>query len=372
MKKIVSILTLAIFVFGIQSCDQLEQQRESFLKLAGSSTESTDSAANSNVDLRNKNTNGVFADFHTSKGDIIVKLTYKQTPLTVANFVSLAEGTQENTAKPMGTPFYDGLLFHRVINNFMIQGGDPLGTGEGNPGYQFPDEFVPSLKHDGPGVLSMANSGPNTNGSQFFITHKATPWLDGRHSVFGYVVEGQNIVDSIAQGDVIETVTIRRVGRDAKKFDAPKVFKEELKVIEDAKAEKLKEQEKAFKAIVDSLSVNAIDVETTDTGLVIIKTFAGNGAKPIAGKEVKVHYSGKLLNGKVFDSSYDNQKPIKFPIGVGRVIKGWDEGIMKLVEGDKATFVIPSYLAYGDRGAGGVIPPNADLIFDVELVEVVK
>lgn len=372
MKKIGLILTLAVFVFGMQSCDQLEQQRNSFLKLASSSTESTGSATKTNNDLRNKNTDGIFVDFHTTKGDIVVKLTYKETPLTVANFVALAEGSQENTAKPMGTPFFDGLKFHRVIANFMIQGGDPLGTGQGNPGYSFPDEIVASLKHDGPGVLSMANSGPNTNGSQFFITHKATPWLDGRHTVFGYVVEGQEVVDSIAQDDIMDKVTIRRVGRDAKKFDAPKVFKDQMQEISDAKAALLEEQKAKLKSIVDSLSANAVSTQTTESGLVIIKTFEGNGDKPVAGKEVKVHYRGKLLDGTVFDSSFERGEPIQFPVGVGRVIRGWDEGIMTLVGGDKATLVIPSYLAYGERGAGGVIPPNADLIFDVELVEVVK
>ena len=364
MKKIGLILTLAVFVFGMQSCDQLEQQRNSFLNLSGSSE--------SSADLRDKNSDGIFVDFHTTKGDIVVKLTYKQTPLTVANFVALAEGTQENNVKPIGTPFYDGLMFHRVIADFMIQGGDPLGTGQGNPGYSFPDEIVSSLKHDGPGVLSMANSGPSTNGSQFFITHKATPWLDGRHTIFGYVVEGQNVVDSIAQGDIMDKVTIRRVGRSAKKFDAPKVFKDQMQATIDAKQALLESQKEAFKSIVDSISANSLSTETTDSGLVIIKTFKGNGEKPVAGKEVKVHYRGKLFSGKVFDSSFESGKPIQFPIGVGRVIPGWDEGIMALSVGDKATLVIPSFLAYGERGAGGVIPPNADLIFDVELVEVVK
>lgn len=359
MKKIGLIVALAIFAFGMQSCDQ-EGKKDN--------TE-TDFSPEA---LRDIDSDGIFADFHTSKGDIVVKLTYKATPLTVANFVALAEGTQENTAKPIGTPFYDGLIFHRVIADFMIQGGDPLGTGQGNPGYSFPDEIVDSLGHVGPGVLSMANAGPGTNGSQFFITHKATPWLDGKHTVFGYVAEGQSIVDSIAQDDILEKVTIRRVGKSAKKFDAPKVFKEEMASLEEAKAEVLKKQQEALQGIVDSLSVNAVSVNTTDTGLVIIKTFEGNGNKPTAGKEVKVHYTGKLLSGKVFDSSIQRDEPLKFPVGVGRVIPGWDEGIMALVVGDKATLIIPSYLGYGERGAGGVIPPNADLIFDVELVEVVK
>ena len=146
--------------------------------------------------------NGLYAKFHTSKGSILVDLTFEKTPGTVGNFVALAEGNMENEVKPQGKPYYDGLKFHRVIADFMIQGGCPQGTGTGNPGYSFDDEFHPELKHDKPGVLSMANSGPATNGSQFFITHVATPWLDNKHTVFGFVVDGQEIVDAIAQDDV--------------------------------------------------------------------------------------------------------------------------------------------------------------------------
>ena len=146
---------------------------------------------------------GIYAKFETSKGDILVQLTYDKTPGTVGNFVSLAEGKQKNDHKGEGIPYYDGLKFHRVITDFMIQGGCPQGTGTGSPGYQFNDEFHSDLKHNKAGTLSMANSGPGTNGSQFFITHGATDWLDGKHTVFGYVVEGQDIVDSIAQGDTV-------------------------------------------------------------------------------------------------------------------------------------------------------------------------
>ncbi|MBS1582090.1 MAG: peptidylprolyl isomerase [Bacteroidetes bacterium] len=167
---------------------------------------------------------GLFATFKTTKGTIMCKLEYAKTPVTVANFVALAQGKQHNTAKPDGTPYYDGIVFHRVIADFMIQGGDPTGTGRGGPGYVFPDEFDPTLKHDRPGTLSMANAGPGTNGSQFFITHKDTPWLDGKHSVFGYVVSGQDVVNAIQQGDKIEKVTIEAKGKDAKAFDAVKVL----------------------------------------------------------------------------------------------------------------------------------------------------
>lgn len=169
---------------------------------------------------------GLYAELKTNKGTILLKLEYQATPLTVANFVGLAEGVIKNDAKPLGTPFYDGLIFHRVIPNFMIQGGDPLGSGMGGPGYKFKDEIVDTLKHSGPGILSMANAGKATNGSQFFITHVATPWLDGKHTVFGHVVTGQDVVNAIVNGDKIETVTIIRIGKDAKKFDAAKTFAE--------------------------------------------------------------------------------------------------------------------------------------------------
>ena len=168
--------------------------------------------------------NGIYAKFNTSKGSVLVKLTHDLTPGTVGNFVALAEGNLENKVKPQGTKYYDGLTFHRVIPDFMIQGGCPLGSGTGDPGYKFDDEFHPSLKHDKPGILSMANAGPATNGSQFFITHVATPHLDGMHSVFGHVIEGQEVVNTIAQGDKIESVKIIRSGDKAKAFDAPKVF----------------------------------------------------------------------------------------------------------------------------------------------------
>lgn len=171
---------------------------------------------------------GIYAEIQTNKGDILIQLEMYRVPLTVANFVGLAEGTIPNDAKKDGEPFYDGLTFHRVIADFMIQGGDPMGNGMGGPGYKFKDEFDSELKHDAPGILSMANSGPATNGSQFFITHKATPWLNGKHSVFGHVVEGMDVVNSIAQGDKIKHVVIIRKGKEAKKFDAATEF-EKLK-----------------------------------------------------------------------------------------------------------------------------------------------
>ncbi|WP_016991130.1 peptidylprolyl isomerase [Flavobacterium sp. ACAM 123] len=307
--------------------------------------------------------NGIYAKFNTVKGSVLVKLEHELTPGTVGNFVGLAEGDLENKVKPQGTKFYNGLKFHRVIPDFMVQGGCPQGTGTGDPGYKFDDEFHPSLKHDKPGILSMANSGPGTNGSQFYITHVPTSWLDGKHTVFGHVVEGQDVVDAIAQGDLLESVEIVRVGEEAEKWNAIEAFitfkgarnKRDIALKADAEA---------------AMEKLAAGFEKTESGLRYQFIQRGEGKQAVAGKTVSVHYEGSLESGKVFDSSYPRKKPIEFPLGQGNVIEGWDEGIALLRVGDKARFVIPSNLGYGSRGAGGAIPPNATLIFDVELMDV--
>lgn len=306
---------------------------------------------------------GIYAKFSTPKGEILIQLTYDKTPGTVGNFVALAEGSLENDSKPQGKPYYDGLKFHRVIPDFMIQGGDPSGTGAGGPGYQFDDEFHPDLCHDGPGILSMANAGPGTNGSQFFITHVETPWLDDKHTVFGKVVEGQDVVDAIAQGDTMDSVTIIRVGKEAEEWNAVEAFR----LFNGAKAEREAAAKKAQEELLTSISEG---FEKTASGLRYQIIQKGDGAKAEKGKEVSVHYKGMFPDGKEFDNSYKRGNPISFPVGMGNVIPGWDEGIQLLHVGDKARMVIPSDLAYGARGAGGVIPPNATLVFDVELMDV--
>ena len=306
---------------------------------------------------------GIYAVFTTPKGTIKVRLTHNKTPGTVGNFVALAEGTLENTHKPQGTPYYDGLCFHRVIPDFMIQGGCPQRTGTGGPGYQFDDEIHAELKHDRPGVLSMANAGPGTNGSQFFITHNETPWLDGKHTVFGFVEEGQEVVDAVAQNDEIKSVTIERVGEAAMSWNAVEAFR----AFEGSREERLREEREAQEKALDKL---AAGFEKTKSGLRYQFIQRGEGRTAEKGKTVSVHYKGQLVDGTVFDSSYKRNSPIDFALGVGQVIPGWDEGIQLLSVGDKARFVIPSDLAYGERGAGGVIPPNATLIFDVELVAI--
>ena len=304
---------------------------------------------------------GIYAKFKTQKGEILVRLTHDKTPGTVGNFVALAEGSMENSSKKAGEPYYDGLNFHRVIPDFMIQGGCPQGTGTGDPGYKFDDEFHPELTHSGPGVLSMANAGPGTNGSQFFITHVATPWLDNKHTVFGQVESGQEIVDSIAQGDAIEQIEIVRVGNEAEAWDAPAAFRE----FETSKEARLAAEREKEAAALEALTAG---FEKTASGLYYKILENGNGAAAAKGSTVAVHYEGSLTSGQVFDSSYQRNQPIEFQLGIGQVIPGWDEGIGLLKTGDKARFVIPSHLAYGSAGAGGVIPPNATLVFDVELV----
>jgi FKBP-type peptidyl-prolyl cis-trans isomerase len=269
----------------------------------------------------------------------------------------------ENSAKPQGQKYYDGLKFHRVIPDFMIQGGCPQGTGTGNPGYNFEDEFHADLRHDKPGILSMANAGPGTNGSQFFITHVPTPWLDNKHTVFGNVIEGQDVVDSIAQDDVIQSVEVIRVGESAEAFNAIEAFR----TFEGEREKRIAEARKKVEAELDKL---AAGFEKTDSGLRYQIIQKGDGPKAAKGKKISVHYKGQLSDGRVFDSSYQRKEPIDFTVGIGQVIKGWDEGLQLMRVGDKARLVIPSDLAYGSQGAGGVIPPNATLIFDVELMSV--
>jgi peptidyl-prolyl cis-trans isomerase A (cyclophilin A) len=371
---------------------------------------------------QNKKKDGLFAEVKTSKGTILIELAFTKTPITVANFVSLAEGTNtavsENLLKK---PFYDGLKFHRVIPNFMIQGGDPLGTGAGDPGYKFTDEFT-DLTHEGPGVLSMANSGPNTNGSQFYITHKETSWLDGKHTVFGKVIEGQDVVNSIAQDDVIEKVTIIRNGKLAKKFKADKIFKnyKENQATEDKKQATLNEvnikkaavakeaikkkqeeidaaKKKELETKLVSVSANkATQIEKlkltgtkTSTGVIYKILSKGTGIKPIDGTQVFIHYAGYLENGNLFDSSYEEVSKIygkfdqgradqkgyqPFPFQYGAktgLIPGFIEGLENMSFGDKAIVYIPSALGYGERGAGDVIPANANIIFEIEMLETI-
>ena len=308
---------------------------------------------------------GLYADIETSKGNIVLQLYFEQVPTTVSNFVALAEGNHPIVDEQhSGKPYYNGLKFHRVIENFMIQGGDPTGTGTGGPGYQFDDEFSSDLTHDGPGILSMANSGPGTNGSQFFITHVETPWLDGKHSIFGKVSSGLEIVDSVEQEDIIKNINIVRVGEDANNFDAPNIFENYLNNKSKIDDKKVEAEQEAIKDITKGM-------KETESGIKYKISKKGTGDNAKTNDLLSVHYSLQLIDGSEIDSSFTRGAPIEFTCGVGQVIKGWDEAMQLLNKGSKARLVIPSELGYGSMGAGnGVIPPNATLIFDVELVDI--
>jgi peptidyl-prolyl cis-trans isomerase A (cyclophilin A) len=326
-------------------------------------------SATETIDAQNLG-DGLFAQITTNRGDIIVKLEYQRAPLTVCNFVALAEGKMANFK---GKRFYDGLIFHRVISkangdkdDFMIQGGDPQGTGRGGPGYEFPDEIVPALKHDKPGVLSMANAGPGTNGSQFFITIVPTPHLDGKHTVFGYVVQGQNIVNTTKQGDRIQKITIIRNGADANAFKADQEnFDRLLAQIKTAEDNRLQGQRQRD---IAKIKADYPGAQQTRSGIYYIIQKQGTGEKPARGKTVRVHYTGKLLDGTVFDSSILKGQPLEFAAGTGRVIPGWDESVLDMKVGEKRLVVIPPEQGYGDRAVGGVIPANSFLVFEMELV----
>ncbi|MEZ4858138.1 MAG: peptidylprolyl isomerase [Flavobacteriaceae bacterium] len=345
---------------------------------------------------------GLYAEFVTNKGTFVAKF-YEETPLTVANFIELAEGKHplaDSTFK--GKPFYNGLTFHRVIKDFMIQGGDPNGDGSGNPGYKFPDEFVDSLKHDRKGILSMANSGPGTNGSQFFITLKETPWLDGKHSVFGEIVIGQEVVDSLGMvetkkpGDKpVDPIVIEQVNIINNGVTAPS-FTSEMEKIEAVKKEKEARILKVAETTAKEMELLKKEAQTTSSGLQIYWNHKGKGMKPVEGSRIKMNYVGYFNDGKLFDTSvleiaekYEAVDPQRLAFSQygpmetqyskdAQLIAGFKEGLLEMSVGDKATLFIPAHLAYGEQGIRDqrtgeyIIPSNADLIFELELVEVVE
>ena len=310
---------------------------------------------------------GLYAVLDTSKGTVIINLEYEKAPMTVGNFVGLAEGKLD-AAK--GKPFYDGIVFHRVEPGFVVQGGDPAGNGTGGPGYKFPDEFSPELKHEGPGVLSMANAGPNTNGSQFFITLDAAPWLDGKHSVFGKVIEGMDVVKTIAVGDKIDKLRIERVGAAAKAFDvSQKAWDERLAAAYAAlKASAQAKRDSDIAQIVSKWP----DAVKDENGIFQKTIRKGFGDMPAKGDTVSVIYKGMLLDGTVFDQSALSGGPLKFRIGTGEIIEGWEKVAATMRKGEKRLVVIPPELAYGSSGISGVIPADSFLVFEMELTAISK
>ena len=304
---------------------------------------------------------GLFAVLETEKGTIELELFYKETPMTVANFVGLAEGKLD-AAK--GKPYYDGLKFHRVIQDFMIQGGDPAGNGTGGPGYQFPDEFVDGLVFDAPGKLAMANAGPGTNGSQFFITHVPTDWLNNKHTIFGKVLEGQDVVDAVEQDDTIKSLKIVRNGADAESFIvSQKIF--DTLVETNAKVEEEKKAKKMAKVLEGC--------EKTADGIYFKILEEGTGDKCGSGKECGVEYKGYLVDGTLFDASKgmhpQGHDPLRFKTGAGQMIPGFDKMVQDMQLGEVRKMVLPPELAYGKMGYPGVIPPDSYICFEVELFD---
>ncbi|AGC78405.1 peptidylprolyl isomerase [Nonlabens dokdonensis] len=340
---------------------------------------------------------GIYAEIETNKGTMFAELYYEAAPVTSANFVALAEGKHplvNDTLK--GKPFYDGLIFHRVMKDFMIQGGDMTGTGSGDVGYKYDQEVNDTLKHDAKGVLSTANSGPDTNGSQFFIMHKESPDLDMRYNVFGKVIKGLEVIDSIALTPVNQTrpvdsmimkkISIIRKGKEARKWDAVQTFldgQEASKLKKEEKARKLAEvTEQKAKELAEYKS-KAIKLPNSDVMVYVKKK--GEGGTPENNAQVLLDYSGYFESGKLFDSSilevaeqFDNvnmQKvkmnaykplPLQYSPSVG-MVQGFKDAMLSMDYGDEIVAFIPSGLAYGERGAGGVIPPNTDLVFEMKL-----
>jgi len=323
--------------------------------------------------------NGIYAFFNTQKGEIVCKLETEKAPMTVANFVGLSEGKFEVMDTLYKKPFYRNMKFHRVINPFMIQGGDPTGSGLGGPSYRFFDEANNGLKHDVPGVLSMANSGPNTNGSQFFITHVSTPHLDGKHTVFGKVIKGQDVVNTIVQDDSVFAITIKRVGKSARKFNASETFKFVYdsinKVKDDEAAELLKikgmSTDEYNTYFYELVKAKFTDAQQTASGLVYVIDEKGNEKRAVEGSNLSMHYKGTFFkNDKKFDSSYDRNTPMDFSYKTNRMIPGFEEGIALIGKEGKAKLFIPYHLAYGTKGRGDAMPPYADLVFEIELLKI--
>lgn len=357
---------------------------------------------------------GLYAEFVTNKGTMLAELYFDKVPVTVANFVALSEGNHPMVKEEYkGKRYYDSVTFHRVVNNFMIQGGDPTASGMGDPGYKFPDEFHPDLKHDKPGVLSMANPGRDANGSQFFIMEKEWPSLDNRHAVFGQVIEGMDVHDSISnvkvidparrnhkpvEDVVIETINIIRVGKEAKRFNAPKVFEEEMPKIKE-KQEKLKAEakEKADALAKDAMAEFAKKDEelkdkliVSETGMKMAFTHKGDGVKPTSAQRVNIACAGYFEDGSLFwttwkevaekNGKYDEQQdkagyyaPFSMPYNeTASLVAGFREAMLKMKIGDKARVYIPSHLGYGESGRAPLIPPNTNLVFDIELVSIAE
>ena len=386
LKKIL-FLCLAVFAaLSLTACNSKKAEtkttqapkQETVIKAADSETNEAKTIKREDVKMSDETLNalkgkeGVFAVLTTEKGQILLELFYKETPMTVANFVGLAEGALDAAN---GKPFYDGLTFHRVISDFMIQGGDPRGNGTGGPGYQFADEFVDGYIFDKPGKLAMANSGTNTNGSQFFITHVPTDWLNYKHTIFGQVVTGQDVVDSVAQGDHIISLQIVRQGKDAEAFVVTQENFNKLKNEGEIKAAKFQQEqaEREAKKAQEQLKEITKGCEKSKEGIYYKITEPGTGDKVGKGKNVTVGYCGYLVDGTLFDASKEfhpqGHDPLSFTTAGGQMIPGFDYMVQDMKLGETRTIIIPPALAYGDQGINGIIPGGAYICFDLKVLK---
>lgn len=343
MKKILPIILLCIALLVIIGCDDTK-------KILGNQPD------------------GLYAVLKVNGEDMLIKLHYQETPLTVTNFVGLATGKFAEHVEREGN-FYDGITFHRVVEDFVIQGGDPSGNGTGGPGYIFPDEINDDLQHDEMGVLSMANSGPDTNGSQFFITLAPTPHLNGRHTVFGKVVEGADIIPTVQQNDTIDSIRVYAKGKDAQSFVDNitwEGFQELITTITEEKANRIAEKKQRLLS-----ALNSGGFEKTADGIFYKVIVPGIGRKIRTGDNAEVHYDLRIYGSEdLIDSSYERNQPFTLEVGANSVIRGWELILLELKKGEKIRAVIPPELAYGSRGAGATIPPDAFLDFTMEIVDI--
>jgi len=330
---------------------------------------------------------GIYAELNTNKGLIVLILEFKKVPMTTANFVGLAEGMIKNSALPDGVPYYNGTRFHRVVPNHVIQAGAPFSTDKTGPGYVYPNEIYPGLSHNRAGVLGMANGGPHTNGSQFYITLSDRSYLDGDYTVFGHVIQGMDVVNNIVQGDVIESVKIVRVGREAEEFKPDTDSFQKLIKMAEQRVKKEEERKKRTEAkIIQRNWPGAIEAENGSKFIIVKK---GKGDKQETGTKLKVVYTGQFLDGRMFSSSTEEGKPVPageaepfiFEVGKSSVNPGLDAALMDMRKGEKRIVIFPAHLAYGTGGFYArekkgekrfVISPNTTLVYEIELLDIVK
>jgi cyclophilin family peptidyl-prolyl cis-trans isomerase len=340
------------------------------------------------IKANEKRNKGIYAELNTSKGMIVLNLNYEKAPMTVANFIGLAEGTIKNASYPKGKPFYDGSIWHRVVKGHVIQGGSPATDKAPEKeetsatGYEIPNERN-DLSHNKAGMLGMANSGPHTNTCQFYITLADRSYLDGNYTLFGEVTEGMDVVNSIVQGDTIRTVKIIRIGSEAKKFKVDDVTFARLV---DTQWKKVKNEEAERKVKDEAFIKSNYPGLTSAAGGLRFKILTeGKGERSVADSLVSASYSGRLINGTTFVSSAENGRPAvnisaeNFTVNIGKdqIIKGLKSALTEMKQGEKRLLVIPPELAYGQNGFYSrsvpgqkrfVISPGEILILEVTLI----